>query len=301
MAVNKAQKLAETCTNYSHPHLLNLYGFCEIDKLPCLVYEDALHGNFSQYFSVRANRESFWKLFVQASAALLYLKTKNMAHGKLKCSNILVGADGKAKVSDFGLGLIQHSSDVQDCRWMAPECLSGDVANSIFPSDVYAFGMSILEVWTGDVPWGKHASEEGIKEAVCAGTIPPRPVDMSDRAWELIQKMCRAAPLCRLMMTEVYDELYMLMNEDMMIRGVSCCSFCSSTISISDKFCAVCGFKTMLLDQQQSEENQIAIDFDCDTMETGAMSSAVYKSQECDDCGFVVSCCPISKKMLRFR
>ncbi|KAF1790110.1 Tetratricopeptide repeat [Phytophthora cactorum] len=158
----------------------------------------------------------------------------SIVHGGLRCNNILVDKKGRAVIADFGLytlacdardsGLTEYFQlDVFDAdaeeliRWQAPECLrehvayreslrslsetgsalvsSGSSASATsFATDVYAFGMCILEALTRTVPW---AGLDIAKIRTLKGTW----------AWTLIEKMCAADPKQRITLSEASQEL----------------------------------------------------------------------------------------------
>ena len=74
--------------------------------------------------------------------------------------NILIDGDGNARLADFGQTRIPesqawnttatNSSEKGSIRFTAPELFQGDAAKSR-SSDVYAFGVTIVEV--RPVPW----------------------------------------------------------------------------------------------------------------------------------------------------
>jgi serine/threonine protein kinase len=72
-------------------------------------------------------------------------------------ANILVDDDGRARLTDFGLITVSESQVLQtttmsgeggSLRWMAPESMipSRDGRPTSRSSDIYAFGMTIIEV-----------------------------------------------------------------------------------------------------------------------------------------------------------
>ncbi|KAF4046922.1 Tetratricopeptide repeat [Phytophthora infestans] len=171
----------------------------------------------------------------------------SIVHGGLRCNNILVDKKGRAVIADFGLytlacdardsGLTEYFQlDVFDAdaeeliRWQAPECLrehvayreslrslsetgsallsSGSSASATsFATDVYAFGMCILEALTRTVPW---AGLDIAKIRTLKGNLsllPPRPKYISVQAWSLIEKMCAADPKQRITLSEASQEL----------------------------------------------------------------------------------------------
>ncbi|KAK1944505.1 Dual specificity protein kinase pyk3 [Phytophthora citrophthora] len=188
-----------------------------------------------------------WQLLYGASRGLLHLHEQHsIVHGGLRCNNILVDKKGRAVIADFGLytlacdardsGLTEYFQlDVFDAdaeeliRWQAPECLREHVAYreslrslsdagslvsstssasaSSFATDVYAFGMCILEALTRTVPWAGLDIEKIRTLKGNLSLLPPRPKYISVQAWTLIEKMCAADPKNRITLSEASQEL----------------------------------------------------------------------------------------------
>lgn len=140
-----------------HPHVVQLFGACHIGQ-PFFVCEYAGGGQLDEY--LRKHKDEVWVKLYEAALGLRYLHVKRVVHGDLKCNNILIGSDGLAKLTDFGLSTLnanepenveESAPEVGAIRWKAPEVLRGEKAT--FASDVYSFGMYILEAASGKYPW----------------------------------------------------------------------------------------------------------------------------------------------------
>ncbi|EJD35782.1 kinase-like protein, partial [Auricularia subglabra TFB-10046 SS5] len=102
---------------------------------------------------------------LQVSDAVGYLhESLRIVHGDLKCENVLVSDDGHALLTDFGLSTFIDKPESENTtntlirefntlRFAAPEILrgaarsaSGRIRSKTQESDVYAFGMLILQV-----------------------------------------------------------------------------------------------------------------------------------------------------------
>lgn len=77
-----------------------------------------MHGKLHSYW-VNQNasidyvrKQEIWRLLFEASLGLQYMHSKGIVHGDLKCDNIFVDDDEKAKVADFGFSFTigQHES-----------------------------------------------------------------------------------------------------------------------------------------------------------------------------------------------
>ncbi|KAD4585809.1 hypothetical protein E3N88_23410 [Mikania micrantha] len=100
-------------------------------------------------------------------------ETCNLVHGNLKSSNVLLGSDFEARVSDYCLSaLFHHLPDANTTAYKPPE--SEQYHEPTMSSDVYAFGVVLLELLTGKcasehpdsitgdvVEWVKSSRENG--------------------------------------------------------------------------------------------------------------------------------------------
>ncbi|KAF1334883.1 Tkl protein kinase, partial [Globisporangium splendens] len=181
-----------------HPHIIEFFGACHVQKR-YIVCEYAPHGTLSQYLKLDENKHLVWEKLDEAALGLRYLHKGNIVHNDLRCDNILIGADKKAKLSDFGLSSIPGVVEVTikknrigAAHWKSPECLAG--ARPSFASDIYSFAMCILEAVTNEAPWGANICAASVGYHLKSGRCPPRPANITDKQWHLIECMTREDP-----------------------------------------------------------------------------------------------------------
>ncbi len=101
----------------------------------------------------------------QIAEALHAAHSEGVAHRDLKPHNILIDSADQIYVSDFGLAksLDSHSSGMTHAgqvlgtpRYMAPEQVEGK--NADHRVDLYAFGLILYEMLTGDTPFGAQST-----------------------------------------------------------------------------------------------------------------------------------------------
>ncbi|KAF1336790.1 Tkl protein kinase, partial [Globisporangium splendens] len=203
----------------NHPHIVKLYGACHIDKR-YFVCEYATNGDLQEFLKIDVNKKLTWQKMYEVALGLEYLHGQNIAHNDLKCDNVLIGMDVKAKLIDFGLSCLLNVAEIQvdvkrmgAVHWKSPEYLTG--GRPSFASDVYSFAMCILEALTGDIPWGKQMSAVFVKFQVKKGKIPALPDCLNDKQRNLIELMTRKDPLERVKMSFVVDKLFEMSEEQM--------------------------------------------------------------------------------------
>lgn len=204
----------------SHPHIARLFGACHVGT-PFFVCEFASNGTLCEYLDNR--KDEIWRKLAESARGIQYLHARDVVHGDLKCNNILIGRDGKAKVTDFGLSSkicqIDTTGDkvTGAIRWVAPECLGQNGLRPTKASDIYSLGMCIVEalkVIEGakiPAPWGA-VPDAAVRFHVSKGTLPKRPSSCTDVQWHLIEQMCKKDPAGRLKIVTVVEELDKLAN-----------------------------------------------------------------------------------------
>uniref|UniRef100_K3WYS9 Protein kinase domain-containing protein n=1 Tax=Globisporangium ultimum (strain ATCC 200006 / CBS 805.95 / DAOM BR144) TaxID=431595 RepID=K3WYS9_GLOUD len=85
-----------------HPHVVKRFGACHVGKR-YFVCEYASRGALSGYLQRDGNGKRAWKKLYEVALGLQYLHSQRIVHNDLKCDNILIGADMRAKLTDFRL------------------------------------------------------------------------------------------------------------------------------------------------------------------------------------------------------
>ncbi|RLN21813.1 mitogen-activated protein kinase kinase kinase 2-like [Panicum miliaceum] len=84
---------------------------------------------------------------------LAYLHGRSLVHGDVKARNVVIGADGRARLTDFGCARPAGSARPLGGTpaFMAPEVARGEEQGPA--ADVWALGCTVVEMATGRAPW----------------------------------------------------------------------------------------------------------------------------------------------------
>ncbi|KAI0653231.1 kinase-like domain-containing protein [Cubamyces menziesii] len=151
-----------------HPHVLELYGASSTSGNPPWFFVSPYlsHGSLVSYLQHLPTLPFDYILQVlhQIAEGMEYLHSKDVLHGDLKASNVLVNDTKECVLADFGMS--EMKSEVLRIsgitlqgtyRWMAPELMrvGGELTKE---TDVYAFAITVIEVLTkGEtIPWGSQ-------------------------------------------------------------------------------------------------------------------------------------------------
>uniref|UniRef100_A0A0D9XHJ0 Protein kinase domain-containing protein n=1 Tax=Leersia perrieri TaxID=77586 RepID=A0A0D9XHJ0_9ORYZ len=179
----------------SSPHVLRCLGFVAGDDEHRLFLEFAPGGSLADVAARNGGRLD--EVAVRAYAAdmvrgLDYLHGKRVVHGDLKGSNVLVGADGRAKLADFGCSKKQQQSTAAVIggtpAFMAPEVARGEEQGPA--ADVWALGCTVVEIATGRAPWSGADNVLAALRMIgyTDGAVPEVPPWMSPEAKDFLNK-----------------------------------------------------------------------------------------------------------------
>ncbi|KAJ4851353.1 LRR receptor-like serine/threonine-protein kinase ghr1 [Turnera subulata] len=172
-------KEAKKFANIRHPNVVGLRGYywgpTQHEKL--ILSDYISPGSLASFLYDRPGRKGpplTWaqrlKIAVDVARGLNYLHfDRAVPHGNLKATNILLdGRDLNARVADYCLhrlmtqaGTIEQILDAGVLGYRAPELAASKKPLPSFKSDVYAFGVILLELLTGRCAGDVISGEEG--------------------------------------------------------------------------------------------------------------------------------------------
>jgi serine/threonine protein kinase len=157
---------ARTIAAAEHPHIVPLYSADATGGLLYLVMR-LLPGNSVQD-RIREGKlpaAEATRIALECARALAAAHAVGVVHRDIKPGNILLDANGNATVTDFGIALVTSrparelvGSTSGTPHYMSPEQSLGEQVDG--RSDVYALGVVLYEMLTGECPFpGRNATE----------------------------------------------------------------------------------------------------------------------------------------------
>ncbi|XAR64086.1 Non-specific serine/threonine protein kinase [Bertholletia excelsa] len=191
-----------------HRNVVLLIGFCVEGKNRALVYEYICNGSLELHLHGNKRTPLDWhsrqKIAIGAARGLRYLhedcRVGCIVHRDMRPSNILLTHDYEPLVSDFGLARLQAEGNICDERvtgtsgYLVPEYFNGGKITE--KVDIYAFGLVLLELITGQRMSGFQSHKECLNLAENVYPFSsPEPDQLHNLPQEL-QAIGRAAFLC---------------------------------------------------------------------------------------------------------
>jgi len=165
-----------------HPNIARLYdGGVTEDGTPYFVMERVDGLPFTEYCSARKlGLLERLRLFLEVCDTVSFAHAKLVVHRDLKPNNILVTADGKVKLLDFGIARLLESEEdgvtatalggrLMTPRYASPEQLRVETVTTV--SDVYTLGVILHEILTGVSPYHLTGETTSLVEAICTQTV----------------------------------------------------------------------------------------------------------------------------------
>jgi WD40 repeat protein/serine/threonine protein kinase len=210
------QQEAETWVNLGlHPHVVTCHYVRRAFDLP-LVFAELVDGG-SLLDWIRGGRltslEAILDVAVQAAWGLHYAHEQGLVHRDVKPANVLLSADGTAKVTDFGLArartaaasaplaagdgagrtMTVEGGGAGTPAYLSPEQAGGEALTR--RSDVWSFALTVLETFVGARTWEVGlAAPEVLQEYLRGGLARPGLPPMPPAVAELLQECFRERP-----------------------------------------------------------------------------------------------------------
>jgi tRNA A-37 threonylcarbamoyl transferase component Bud32 len=177
--VERFEREAKAAASLNYPHIIQVYDrgtaadgtyYIAMEYVPGGTLKDRILkvGSMQAAEAVR--------LASEVADALGVAHARGMVHRDVKPQNVLLTADGDAKVADFGIARAASETTISNsslvlgtAKYMSPEQATGEPVGPA--SDLYSLGVVLYEMLTGEVPF---EADSEVDVAMKHVTEPPR-------------------------------------------------------------------------------------------------------------------------------
>ena len=165
--VEKFKKEAQSVARLIHPNIAQVYSYGICDGMPYMAMELASGGSLYSIMNANPGKTDIprvIKICQQVAQALQCASDQGCVHGDVKPENILLDANGNAKLVDFGLAAMQKETDE---IWGTPYYISPEKVKKEqidFRADMYSLGGTLYHALTGVAPFEGEDSIAVVKK-----------------------------------------------------------------------------------------------------------------------------------------
>jgi serine/threonine-protein kinase len=186
--VERFRREASSAAGLQHPNVVSVYDRGEYDGTYYIAMEllegRTLKDLVKEDGPLEAHRAI--DLAIQILRAARFAHKRGIVHRDLKPHNVIVDAEDRAKVTDFGIAragasdMTETGSILGTAQYLSPEQAQGHAVGA--QSDLYAIGIVLYEMLTGEIPFDgdtavtialKQVSEPPLPPSRLAPSIPP--------------------------------------------------------------------------------------------------------------------------------
>lgn len=187
--------LNEASLRFDNPHLVEMYGACEVDGIIYVVSKLVQGVDFNVFLSQKIRQmpsfvERICRLYFQILDALSYLHSRGILHLDIKPSNIMMENGCNLRLMDLGIACEMNKISNEDSavfwgtpKYAAPEQFPDSPYVGISrATDIYQAAVTLYELLTGLNPFTSQSlTEASMKHAsICLPYVKGIPVELTD-------------------------------------------------------------------------------------------------------------------------
>jgi eukaryotic-like serine/threonine-protein kinase len=179
--VERFRREAQAAAGLQHPNIVSVYDrgehegryFIAMEYVQGAALKDLIERGLSPAESVEIVR--------QVLTGVRFAHARGIVHRDLKPHNVLVDAEGRARVTDFGIAragtseITQTGSVLGTAQYLSPEQAQG--LETTASADIYSVGVILYEALTGQVPFDAETAVAIALKQVSEPPVPPRRIN----------------------------------------------------------------------------------------------------------------------------
>ena len=179
--VERFRREASAAASLNHPNIVQIYDRGEAEGTYYIAME-YLEGRRLKDIILKyapLSPELIVSVAIQIVEALRFAHRRNIIHRDIKPQNIMVDAEGRVKVTDFGIARAGNASTMTEAgsilgtaHYLSPEQAQGRPVEAA--SDLYSLGVVMYEMATGKLPFDGDNPVTIAMQHVHEQPVPPR-------------------------------------------------------------------------------------------------------------------------------
>ncbi|MGQ9653513.1 MAG: serine/threonine-protein kinase [Thermodesulfobacteriota bacterium] len=175
------QREAQAAARLNHPNIVSVYQVGSSGSQPYMVMEYLKGRSLVEVMDEETPVTDVLKAMIQVCGALHYAHSQGVIHRDVKPDNIVLGEDGRVKITDFGIARVDEPDGLQtrtgvmlgSPAYCAPEQLK-DFRHVDGRADIFSVGVVLYQWLTRRFPFEGDAATEIISKILTNEPIPPR-------------------------------------------------------------------------------------------------------------------------------
>jgi len=200
--VEKFKREAQAAARLIHPNIAQIYSYGIAEGMPYIAMELVAGGSLDQLmrnFGDKIDVPRVMKICEQVAQALRCAADQGLVHGDVKPENVLLDANGNAKLVDFGLAAMQKDTNEiwGTPYYIAPEKVKKEPVD--YRADMYSLGGTIYHALTGTAPFEGDDAAAVVRKRFEGPAVKPSEVrsGLSPQIDFLVMKMLALNPADR--------------------------------------------------------------------------------------------------------
>jgi len=201
--IRRFSREAQAAASLSHPNVVNVYDVGREGHIHYIVMEYVEGPTLKEYIQENGPLppEDAVHIASQICDALAHAHDNQIIHRDIKPHNILLGKNGRVKVTDFGIAraatsstITQTGSVMGSVHYFSPEQARGGVIGE--KSDLYSLGIVMYEMVTGELPFDGDSAIGIALKHLQEPVVAPRELrpDLPDNVNQVILKAMEKDP-----------------------------------------------------------------------------------------------------------
>ncbi len=183
--VERFRREASAAAGLQHPNVVQVFDRGELDGTYYIAMEFLEGRSLKQLVREEGplDPSRAIDITIQILRAARFAHKRGIIHRDIKPHNVIIDADGRVKVTDFGIAragasdMTETGAIMGTAQYLSPEQAQGHAVSA--SSDLYSVGILLYELLTGQVPFDAESAVTIALKQVSEEPVPPRTVNQA--------------------------------------------------------------------------------------------------------------------------